>query len=245
MREHHCFLLQFRLRGNVGYNRRLSGPIAQTVSGIQYLTTRRGPLAAPSYDVVGFMKSDPGLDRVDAQILMAPWTTEPQVPGKEVGLERQAGMQCIGYVLRPDSEGTVNITGADPDAPLDIDPNFYATDHDRQIGVRIFERMRSIFRNSPIAERIAAETVPGPAVQDDESVIEENLERGFCGYHAIGTCAMGKDESAVVDPQLRVRGVDNLRIMDCSVLPVMVAGNLNGPMMAMAARAAEVILADR
>jgi choline dehydrogenase-like flavoprotein len=245
MREHHCFLLQFRLRENVGYNRKLSSPIAQAVSGIQYLTTHGGALAAPSYDVVGFMKTRPELDRVDAQILMAPWTTEPQVPGKEVGLERRPGMQCIGYVLRPDSEGTVHITASDPDAPLDIDPNFYATEHDRQTGIRIFDRMRSIFRNSPIAERIASETVPGPSVQDDEAVIQENLERGFCGYHAIGTCAMGTDDAAVVDPQLRVRGVDNLRIMDCSVLPVMVAGNLNGPIMAMASRAAEVILADR
>jgi choline dehydrogenase len=245
MREHHCFLLQFRLRENVGYNRKLSSPVAQAMSGIQYLTTHGGPLAAPSYDVVGFMKSRPELERVDAQILMAPWTTEPQIPGKEVGLERQPGMQCIGYVLRPDSEGTVRITGADPDAPLDIDPNFYATEHDRQVGLRIFERMRSIFGNSPIAERIASETVPGPSVHDDDAVIEENLERGFCGYHAIGTCAMGTEQSAVLDPQLRVRGVDNLRIMDCSVLPVMVAGNLNGPMMAMAARAADVILADR
>jgi choline dehydrogenase-like flavoprotein len=245
MREHHCFLLQMRLRENIGYNRKLSSPVAQLTSGIQYLTTRGGALAAPSYDVVGFMKTRPDLDRVDAQILMAPWTTEPQVPGKEVGLEREPGLQCIGYVLRPDSEGTVQITGADPDAPLDIDPNFYATEHDREIGVRIFERMRSIFRSSPIAERIASETVPGPGVQDDEDVIQENLERGYCGYHAIGTCAMGTNDDAVVDPQLRVRGVDNLRIMDCSVLPVMVAGNLNGPMMAMAARAAEVILADR
>ena len=76
-------------------------------------------------------------------------------------------------------------------------------------------------------------------------MIQENLEHGYCGYHAIGTCAMGTNDDAVVDPQLRVRGVDNLRIMDCSVLPVMVAGNLNGPMMAMAVRAAEVILADR
>ena len=245
MREHHCFALQFRLRENLGYNRKLSSPLAQAMSGIQYLATKRGALAAPSYDIVGFMKTRPDLDRVDAQILMAPWTTEPQVPGKAIGLEREPGMQCIGYVLRPDSEGTVHVTGSDPDAPLEIDSNYFTSEHDRQTGVRIFHRMREIFAHDPVAGRIAKETQPGPGVEDDDDVIEANLAHGYCGYHAIGTCAMGPDDASVVDPALRVRGIENLRVMDCSVLPIMVASNLNGPMMAMASRAADVILEER
>jgi choline dehydrogenase-like flavoprotein len=245
MREHHCFALQYRLRENLGYNRKLSSPLAQAMSGIQYLATKRGALAAPSYDIVGFLKTQPGLDRVDAQILMAPWTTTPIVPGQAIGLEREPGIQCIGYVLRPDSEGTVHITGAAPDAPLQIDSNFFSTDHDRETGLRIFQKMRELFTHDPIAARIVAETVPGPSVQSDDDVMEANLSEGYCGYHAIGTCAMGPDATDVVDPELRVRGVEHLRVMDCSVLPVMVAGNLNGPMMAMAGRAADLILAAR
>jgi choline dehydrogenase-like flavoprotein len=245
MREHHCFALQYRLRQNLGYNRKLASPLAQAMSGIQYLTSRRGALAAPSYDIVGFVKTDASLPRVDGQILMAPWTAQPQVPGKAVGLEREPGIQCIGYVLRPDSEGTVNVTSKDPDAPLDIDSNFFATDHDRDTGLKIFARMRDIFRRDPIADRIVTETQPGPGVTADDDIMEANLAHGYCGYHAIGTCAMGPSDSDVLDPQLRVRGVDNLRVMDCSVLPLMVAGNLNGPMMAMASRAAEVILDAR
>ena len=245
MREHHCFALQYRLRENLGYNRKLSSPLAQALSGIQYLATRRGALAAPSYDIVGFLKTRPELERVDAQVLMAPWTTVPMVPGQAIGLEREPGIQCIGYVLRPDSEGTVHITGAAPDAPLQIDSNFFSTDHDRETGLRIFQKMREMFTHDPIASRIVAETVPGPAVQSDDDVMEANLADGYCGYHAIGTCAMGPNDTDVVDPDLRVRGVENLRVMDCSVLPVMVAGNLNGPMMAMAGRAADLILAAR
>ena len=245
MREHHCFALQYRLRENLGYNRKLSSPLAQAISGIQYLATRRGALAAPSYDIVGFLKTRPELDRVDAQVLMAPWTTEPVVPGKQIGLEREPGIQCIGYVLRPDSEGTVQITGADPNAPLEITSNYFMTDHDRATGLRIFAKMREIFASHPIADRIVTETVPGPDVRADDDVIEANLKDGYCGYHAIGTCAMGTTDGDVVDADLRVRGVEHLRIMDCSVLPVMVAGNLNGPMMAMASRAADLILADR
>jgi choline dehydrogenase-like flavoprotein len=105
--------------------------------------------------------------------------------------------------------------------------------------------MREVFASDPVAGRIVTETQPGPGVEADDDVIEANLAHGYCGYHAIGTCAMGPDDADVVDPELRVRGVDNLRVMDCSVLPVMVAGNLNGPMMAMAARAADLILESR
>jgi choline dehydrogenase-like flavoprotein len=242
MREHHCFLLQHRLRENLGYNRRLSSQLAQVLSGIQYLTTRHGALAAPSYDVVGFLKTRSELDRVDGQILMGPWTTTPPVPGASPELEREPGLQCIGYVLRPDSEGTAHITSSDPDAPLQIDSNYFSTDHDRETGLRIFHKMRELFADDVIARHIERETVPGPEVQADDDVIDQNLVRGYCGYHAIGTCAMGTDDTSVTDPQLRVRGVENLRIMDCSVLPQMVAGNLNGPMMAMASRAAELIL---
>jgi len=79
-------------------------------------------------------------------------------------------------------------------------------------------------------------------VEDDDRIIDAGLEHGYCGYHTIGTCAMGTADSDVVDSQLRVRVVDNLRVMDASVLPVMVAGNLNGPIMAMAWRAADLIL---
>jgi choline dehydrogenase len=244
MREHHCFALQYRLRENLGYNRNLASPIAQAISGIRYLATKGGPLAAPSYDIVGYLKAQPGVARVDSQILMAPYTVAHAEPGQAVGLEREPGIQCIGYVLRPDSEGSIRISGAAPDAPLAIDSNFFGTDHDRAIAVRLFARMRAIFTNDPIASRIVEEIKPGPAVQSEDDVLEANLAQGYCGYHAIGTCAMGPNDTDVLDSQLRVRGVDNLRVMDCSVLPVMVAGNLNGPMMAMAGRAAELILDD-
>jgi choline dehydrogenase-like flavoprotein len=244
MREHHCFVLQLRLNAELGYNRRLSSPFAQLVSGAQYLATRRGPLAAPSYDVIGFLKSRPGLERPDAQILMAPWTTRT-AQGEKVGLHAEPGIQCIGFVLRPESEGSIAITSGDPDAALEIEPNYFASARDRQIGVALFRKMRALFEQAPIANRIAAELLPGPAVQSDAEILDGREAHGYCGYHAVGTCAMGPLESDVVDPALRVRGVEGLRIADASVLPVMVAGNLNGPLMALGWRAAELMLADR
>ena len=90
-----------------------------------------------------------------------------------------------------------------------------------------------------------SETRPGSAVQSDDEVVDAALDQGYCGQHAVGTCAMGPNDDDVVDPSLRVRGVDKLRIMDCSVMPTMVSGNLNGPAMAMAWHAADLILSGR
>jgi choline dehydrogenase-like flavoprotein len=245
MREHRCFSLQFRLKENVGYNKQLSSPSRQAVTGLRYLATRKGPLATGAYDVVGFFKTDASAARPNAQVLMAPFSAKPFVAGEAVGVESEPGMQCIGYILRPDSEGSIVITGDSVDAPLDIDPRFFESAHDRQVGVDLFRKMRELFALEPIAARLKSETVPGAAVQDDQQIIDAGLNLGYCGYHAIGTAAMGPADTDVVDGELRVRGVSNLRVVDCSVMPTMVSGNLNGPMMAMAWRAADRIEQQR
>jgi choline dehydrogenase-like flavoprotein len=241
MREHRCFVVQYRLNENLGYNRLLSTKARQNLSGAKYLVTRRGPLAAPAYDVIGFCKTNPALDRPDAQILMGPFSAAPYEAGGELGLEREPGVQCIGFISRPDSEGRVRITSADPSALPEVTAEYYTTEHDRRVGLGLFRKMRELFAASPIAKRIDHETLPGGAVVDDQAIIDSALEHGYCGYHAIGTCAMGPGDDDVVDPQLRVRGVDGLRVMDASVLPVMVSGNLNGPVMVMAARLAQLL----
>jgi choline dehydrogenase len=247
MLEHRCLALQYRLNRDVGYNRQLSTPIRQAVTGVQYLATRRGPLAGGAYDVVGFLKTRPQCDRPDAQILAAPFTAVPLKAGEELGVEREPGIQMIGYVLRPTSAGSVTITSADPTLPSDIEPNFFATDYDRGVAVALFSKMRELFEQDPIADLIDHEITPGADVAegDEDAIVEAALEKGYCGYHAVGTAGMGPRDDDVVDSRLRVRGVQNLRVVDCSVMPTMVSGNLNGPMMAMAWRAADLIMQDR
>jgi choline dehydrogenase len=242
VREHRCFKLQFRITDNVGYNRLLSTAPRQAMTGVKYLMTRRGPLAVPAYDVIGFFKTRPDLDRPDAQFLFAPFSAAPQVPGKQLRLEREPGMSGLGYILRPDSEGSLHITSADPDAPLDIVSGYFTSEHDRRVGIDIFRKLRELFATAPIAKRIKAEINPGLHVRDEQDIIDAGLDQGYSGYHTIGTCAMGPDDDDVVDGRLRVRGVRNLRVVDCSVMPTMVSGNLNGPIMAMAWRATDMIL---
>lgn len=245
LREHRCFQLSARLRENLGSNRELSTPLAQGLTALRYLATRSGPMAGPSYDVVGFLKTRSDNARVDAQILLAPISVGPRTPGANPSVEREPGIHAITFVLRPTSEGSVHITSDDPEAPLRVVPNYLATSHDQEVGIAAFRRMRDMFASDALAPVIDHETGPGSDLQDDEQLLRAGIETGVCGYHAIATCAMGPDASSPVDPHLRVRGIESLRIMDCSVLPVMVAGNLNGPMMAMANVAAELILEDR
>lgn len=241
LREHRCATLRLQLREDLGYNRQLATNLGQAVTSAKYLGTRKGPLAAPSFDIVGFAKVQPDAERPDAQLMMGPWTIPPYNVGEPVAIERQAGVSCLGMVLRPTSQGSIEIVSSAPDTAIRIDPNYLDTDYDRAATANMLRMMRTIFEQSPIAERISHETFPGAGVQSEDELVDSVLAGGYCGYHAAGTLAMGPNDEDVVDDQLRVRGVDGLRVVDCSVLPTMVSGNLNGPIMAIAWRAADLI----
>jgi choline dehydrogenase len=242
MREHLAFRMQYRLVEDLGYNTMLGTEAGRQAAMAQYQANRSGPLATPSFDIVGFFKTRPELDRPDAQFQIAPFSILPLEPGQAMRLEREPGMLCVAYLLRPDSAGSIRVGSADPDAPLDIDANYLATGHDRRTAVEVFRGMRRLFATDPLATRIERETVPGETVRSGEDIIDAALVEGGCGYHAIGTCAMGPNDDDVVDARLRVRGVTSLRVVDASVLPIMVSGNLNGPVTALAWRAADLIL---
>ncbi|MFI7530221.1 GMC family oxidoreductase [Nocardia salmonicida] len=245
LREHRCATLRLRLDEDLGYNKQLSSTFGQALAGVRYLATRKGPLATPSFDIVGFVKTKADLDRPDGQIMMGPWTIPPYNTGEPVAIERRAGVSCLGMVLRPTAEGCLEIVSDDPNAGVRINPNYLGTSEDRAATANLLRKMRSVFDQSPMAERISSETYPGPAAQSDDELVDAALDGGYAGYHAIGTCAMGPNAEDIVDSHLRVRGVEGLRVVDCSVLPTMVAGNLNGPMMALAWRAADFILHDQ
>ena len=111
LREHRCATMRFQLKDDLGYNRALSTIRGQAVTAARYLATRKGPLAAPSFDVVAFAKSHPEADRPDGQLMMGPWTIPPYNTGEPLAIQRQAGVSCLGMVLRPTSTGSIEITG--------------------------------------------------------------------------------------------------------------------------------------
>ena len=245
MREHRVLFMQYRLNApHLSQNREFTG-LRLIGNVLKYAALRRGLMAQAAYEVGAFVRSRPGLDRPDVQLLMGPFslTLKDAAAGGPVP-EALPGLQCITLPLRPTSEGEVRISAATADAPLIIRPNFLSTEEDRVSAIAGVRFVRAIAAARPFADLIVEETVPGPDVQSDEDILAAYRLFGSPGYHAVGTCRMGVGDDAVTDPRLRVRGVDGLRIVDCSVMPTIPSGNTNGPVMALAWRAADLILED-
>ena len=239
MREHYLLMMNYRLRGLRGLNGAFHG-INLVANMLRWQLLRRGVMANGSHDVCAFIRSRPGLDRPDAEILMAPWSLGAK------GFDAHPGMHLFAYVLRPESSGFLRIRSADAETPPLIQPRYLATESDRATAVGSFRFIRRMTQSEPLRTHVIEETQPGPNIQNDDEILDAYRRLGQIAHHAAGTCKMGaiSDPMTVVDARLRVRGVSGLRVMDISVMPTLVSGNTNGPAMAMGWRAAELIHED-
>lgn len=241
--EHRGIIMQWKLNRNALSQNRIFGGWRLLLATLQYYLTGDGPMSAAAYEIGGWFKTRSGLNRPDAQMLIAPFSFD--MATHRTRLERHPGMNAVVYPLRPTSRGSVHITTRDPDAAATFRPNYRATEEDRAAMVGAVRIMREYAGKDPLAGMVAEETLPGPAFDSDAEILDAYDRFGTCGYHAVGSCRMGKDDASVVDPALRVRGVTGLRILDTSIMPVIPSGNTNGPTMAMAWRGADIILRDR
>jgi choline dehydrogenase len=243
LREHLLTMMQWRLHEGAGSENREYAGWRLAINALRYALGRRGPLGRGSYPVGGFLRTRPDLDRPDAQWLLAPFSLD--FGAGMARMEPFPGFQMFSYALRPRSHGMLRIASPDPGQPPEIHPAYLSDPEDRQVAVRSMHVLRRLAAAAPLAALIAEETRPGPAVQGDDALLDAYRRGGQSGYHACGTCRMGGDADSVVDPQLRVRGVQGLRVMDLSIAPTMISGNTNGPVMAMAWHAADLILQAR
>ena len=242
MREHLLYMIQARLRQwRDSQNRQFAGARLWR-NALRYFLFHSGVMALGPYQVGGFVKTAPDATRPDVQLMMAPYSLDFDAGG--YGFEAFPGMQFFSYPLRPKSQGHVKIVSADRNVPPEVAANYLADPYDQRMAINAFRLMRNVFAAPPLARLLDGETRPGCALQSDDEILELYRREGQSGYHACGTCKMGTDTLAVLDSRLRVRGVDSLRVMDLSVTPTMISGNTNGPMMAMAWRAADLIMAD-
>jgi choline dehydrogenase-like flavoprotein len=154
-------------------------------------------------------------------------------------------MQLMGYPTSPRSQGSVHIQSVDPKVAPMIRAKYLTAEYDRRCSIHMFRYMRKFLSHPALNGIIAEETVPGPEVETDEQILEAFDIYSGPGYHACGSARMGRDPLAVVDSRLRVHGVQGLRVVDISIFPTQTAGNTNGPAMATAWHAANLILADR
>ncbi|MBR9834368.1 MAG: glucose-methanol-choline oxidoreductase, partial [Alphaproteobacteria bacterium] len=240
--EHRGIIIQWKLNFDLSQIKHFSG-WRLLKSAIEYYTTKTGPMSSAAYELGAWFKTSPGQNRPDAQFLLAPFSFDFEKNRQDV--ERFPGMHLVTYPLRPTSKGRVHITSLDAEAPPQLVTNYRDTERDRAAMIGAVRMARKFAEQAPISDYIECETMPGPSYDSDEKILEAYDKFGTCGYHAVGSCRMGKDDTSVVDPKLKVRGVEGLRIMDTSIMPAIPSGNTNGPTMAMAWRAAEIILDDQ
>ena len=214
-------------------------PLVAARAGVEFVLFRRGPLAAPPMEVVAYLRTMPGSDEPDIKIHLAMALYEAM--GRKI--IRQHGFFAHIDLLRPESVGEIRLASPDPlTAPI-IDPNILASDHDLALGRSAIRAVRKIFAEAAFDAYRGAELAPGEATQSDEALDAYLRATAASDIHTTGTCRMGHDPLAVVDPQLRVHGVAGLRVVDASVMPLVPGGNTNVPTMMVAEKAADMILA--
>jgi choline dehydrogenase len=239
LQDHYVSRATFRIRGARTLNERMRG-LSLLGEVAKFAFARTGGLAAPAGIVFGFVRTRPELETPDVQYHIAHASFRD--PKKRL-LDGFPGLTIGPCQLRPASRGTLHIRSADPFAAPRIAPNFLheAVDRDTQVaGLRI---ARDLAAAQPLARFVEAEITPGPDVLSDAQLLDYAARTGATVYHPVGTCKMGADPMAVVDQELRVHGLEGLRVADASVMPRLVSGNTNAPVIMIAEKAADLIKA--
>ncbi len=204
----------------------------------EYLLLRAGPLANNIFESAAFVKTVAGLDRPDVQLVFQPAKRPP--PSFPFPFGHGFALSPVG--LYPRSRGRITLASSDPlEAPL-IDPNLLSVPEDVEPLVRAIRLIRRIFASPAFAKYHAEEVVPGAAAQSDADIIAYIRAQSYTVHHPVSTCRMGTDGAAVVDPQLRVAGLEGLRVADASVFPSIIGGNTNAVVVMVAEKAADLIL---
>jgi choline dehydrogenase len=241
LREHRYLAMQYRVTGG-SLNKRFSG-LGLLRSMLDYTLRSKGPLTHSAHEVGGFVKTRPQLDRPDAQIGLGLYSMSGS--GSEVNIDAQPGVTIGGYFMRPESQGTIRIQSPDPATRPYIEANHLTADIDKSSAISLYRWIRKLAAQPALAPWLVSATTPGAEIQSDEQIIEAFLQSGNTAYHVCGTVRMGSDSAAPLDPQLRLRGVENVRVVDTSIMPTITSGNTNAPAMVVGLRAAALILAAR
>ena len=246
--------LQDHLSVGVEYERKKDGPFVNVlrfdkllaamarayIFGDGFATAMPGP-------VMAFLKSDPTLLQPDIQFLtrFVPPESQPWFPGYRT--RPKDAFMCRPVILHPESRGYVKLNSSNPLDPIAIHGNFLSTQRDRDTLRTGFEMVRDVASQKSLDPFRGVENNPGPDCRTRKQIDAFIRRTAWTVHHPLGTCKMGaeNDETAVVDPNLRVRGVENLRVVDASVMPDMPGGNINSPVIAIAERAADLIRHNR
>ncbi len=241
LQDHLQIRLGFECTRPITTNDQLNSWFGQIKLGLQWLLHRSGPLAVGINQGGCFMRALP-LEAQTPDIQFHVATLSADMAGGKV--HPYSGFTMSVCQLRPESRGHIRIRSLDPLEPPEIQPNYLATELDRRTAVAGVKAARAIAASDAMQPYVLREVKPGPAATTDAELLEFCRNNGATIFHPTGTCRMGIDPSAVVDARLRVNGVAGLRVIDCSVMPTLVSGNTNAPVVMMAEKAADMIRED-
>jgi choline dehydrogenase len=240
LQDHLQIRLTYKASRPVTTNDFLRSPIGKMRMGLQFLLRQAGPIAVGINQAYIFTRADRAATRPDIQFHFG--TISSDVPGGPV--HDFSGFTSSVCQLRPVSRGSIEIASADPKTPPKMHPNYLDDAYDRHVMVEGVKIARKVAAAPALARFIDSEIAPGPKVTTDDELLGYIRKSATTIFHPSGTCKMGRDDMAVVDARLRVRGATNLRVVDASVMPKLVSGNTNGPVIMIAEKASDMILED-
>ncbi len=210
---------------------------------LKYALFRAGPMTMAASLATGFLKTRPEVQTPDIQFHVQPWSADS--PGE--GVHPFSAFTMSVCQLRPESRGELRLNGPDPSSYVKIFPNYLSTETDCRTIVDGVNIARAIAKANPLASKISEEFRPSAdlAMDDYDGTLDWVRSNSASIYHPTGTCAMGVSDDAVVDPQLKVRGIESLRVADCSIMPEIVSGNTNAPAIMIGEKASDLLSAAR
>jgi choline dehydrogenase len=239
LRDHYAPRMKWTVPAALGmtYNVKARG-IGMVKQALEYALTRKGLLGLPASPIRAYVRTRPGLDAPDAAISWIPFLSDTNFR-----LAKNSGITAITNILRSESTGSVHATSASPNAPPAVRFNFMSAQLDREVTLEGMRIARRIMTASPMRDIATEEIAPGASVQSDDELLDWIKLNAETTYHPVGTCKMGSDRMAVVDDQLRVHGMQGLRVADASIMPTLTSGNTNAPSIMIGEKASRMILA--
>ncbi|MGC2780765.1 MAG: GMC family oxidoreductase N-terminal domain-containing protein, partial [Bradyrhizobium sp.] len=240
LQDHLQVRIVMRCSQRVTLNDIVNHPVRKLLAGARYAAFRSGPLTIAAGTAGAFFKTDPRLASPDIQIHFIPFSTDKM--GEK--LHTFSGFTASVCQLRPESRGSLRIRSADPAVAPEIRINYLASETDRRANIDGLRYLRKILAAPALKPYVSDEAYPGSKVVSDDDILAYCRQTGSTIYHPTSTCRMGTDALAVVDQRLRVRGIDGLRVVDASIMPDLVSGNTNAPVIMIAEKASDMILQD-
>lgn len=239
LQDHFGVGLEFKSTKPVTVNDLYNNIFRGGAAMIRYLLFRSGPMASNGNYSNTFITTSEEVRRPDMMVTFMSWCT-----GEDLQPRPFSGFTILAEHIRPDARGSVHIRSKDPEEPPAISFNFLESDEDKKAIIAGLRHARKISQTAPMSDFVAEEIQPGPECESDEELLEYCRQSGLSLLHCVGTCKMGTDNMAVVDPRLRVRGLEGLRVIDASIMPTIVSANTNAAAIMIGEKGAQMIIED-